>query len=250
VRSARIHTVELAECEAPSDPQVLDVDHLMFVLDGRLTVAIAGQDTVCDAQSLIVIPAGVAHSQWNPSSCARALPGRTGSRARNVRQPCTSSEHTPRKRVPMSRIAIPDVPLESLPAQWQDAEKTGALVNIFRIMLRSPQIATLVVELGAAQFGSGSLPPADRELSILTTAACTDSAYEASQHEQISQSVGVTSSQRAAVAVGQWDSPELSESQQALVAFVAAVAGQPHGPRRRVRVPYSDTTATSRSSRP
>ena len=68
VRSARIDTVELAECEAPSDPQVLDIDHLMFVLDGRLTVAIAGQDTVCDPQSLIVIPAGVAHSEWNKSS--------------------------------------------------------------------------------------------------------------------------------------------------------------------------------------
>jgi mannose-6-phosphate isomerase-like protein (cupin superfamily) len=67
VRSARIHTVELAECEAPSNPQVLDVDHLMFVLEGRLTLAIAGQDTVGDAQSLIVIPAGVAHRQWNPS---------------------------------------------------------------------------------------------------------------------------------------------------------------------------------------
>ena len=124
----------------------------------------------------------------------------------------------------MSRIAIPDVPIESLPAEWQDAARTGALVNVFRMMLRSPQIATLVVKLGAAQFGSGSLPPADRELSILTAGACFDSAYEVSQHEQISQSVGVTSSQRAAVAVGQWDSPDFSESQQALLAFVAAVA--------------------------
>jgi len=130
----------------------------------------------------------------------------------------------------MSRIAIPDVPTDSLPARWRDAEKTGALVDIFRIMLRSPQIATLVVELGAAQFGSGSLPPEDRELSILTTASCTRSAYEASQHEQISQSVGVTSSQRAAVAVGQWDAPELSESQQALLAFVAAVQAGPTVP--------------------
>ncbi|MGD0811055.1 MAG: cupin domain-containing protein [Acidimicrobiales bacterium] len=68
VRSARLHTVEVAKCKAPSDPRVLDVDHLMFVLDGRLTLAIAGQDTVSDAQSLIVIPAGVAHCQWNPSS--------------------------------------------------------------------------------------------------------------------------------------------------------------------------------------
>ena len=67
VRSARIHTIELARCEAPGDPQVLDDDHLMFVLDGRLTLTIAGQDTAGDEQSLIVIPAGVAHRQWNPS---------------------------------------------------------------------------------------------------------------------------------------------------------------------------------------
>jgi alkylhydroperoxidase family enzyme len=130
----------------------------------------------------------------------------------------------------MSRIAIPDVPAESLPAEWQDAAKTGALVNVFRIMLRSPQIATLVVKLGAAQFGSGSLSSADRELSILTAGSRFDSAYEMSQHEQISQSVGVTSSQRAAVAVGQWDSPEFTESQQALLAFVAAVAASPTVP--------------------
>src|SRR6266568_5491541 len=105
----------------------------------------------------------------------------------------------------MYHIAIPDAPTAELPAELQEVARNGALVNVFRIMLRSPQIATRVVELGAAQFGSGSLPPADRELSILTAGTCFRSAYEVSQHEGISQSVGVTASQRAAVAVQQWD---------------------------------------------
>src|SRR5580658_4499818 len=127
----------------------------------------------------------------------------------------------------MHRVIIPDVPDEALPAEFREVARSGALVNVFRIMVRSPQIAGLVVKLGAAQFRSGSLPPVDRELSILTAAKCFSSAYESSQHEQISQSVGVTSSQRAAVAMQQWDAPELSDSQQALLAFVAAVAAGP-----------------------
>lgn len=124
----------------------------------------------------------------------------------------------------MPRIAIPDLIIEELPAEIQEPARAGALVNVFRMMLRSPQIATLVVKLGAAQFGSGSLPPTDRELAILTTASCFGAAYELSQHEQISASVGVTAAQRAAVAVQDWDCPELSPSQQALVSFLAAVA--------------------------
>jgi hypothetical protein len=97
-------------------------------------------------------------------------------------------------------------------------------------MLRSPSIAELVIKLGAAQFGSGSLPAIDRELAILATGVRFDSCYELSQHEKISASVGVTSAQRAAVVVKKWDCPDLSESQQALLAFVAAVADGPTVP--------------------
>ena len=128
----------------------------------------------------------------------------------------------------MPRIGIPEVATADLPEEIRAQE--SALVNVFRIMLRSPRIATLVAQLGSAQFGSGSLPGADRELAILTSGSCFGSAYEASQHEQISEAVGVTAAQRAAVAVGQYDSPDLSPAQQALVAFVAAVADGPTVP--------------------
>ncbi|HTU84658.1 MAG TPA: hypothetical protein VMF57_03730 [Solirubrobacteraceae bacterium] len=128
----------------------------------------------------------------------------------------------------MPRIVIPDVTEEELPAELQGAG--DALVNVFRIMLRSPRIATLCVQLGSAQFGSGSLPAADRELAILTAGSCFGSAYETSQHEAISGAFGVSAAQRGAIAVHQWDSPDLSPAQQALVAFVAAVADGPRVP--------------------
>jgi alkylhydroperoxidase family enzyme len=64
----------------------------------------------------------------------------------------------------------------------------------------------------------------------LATGVRFDSCYELSQHEEISASVGVTSAQRAAVVVKKWDCPDLSESQQALLAFVAAVADGPTVP--------------------
>jgi hypothetical protein len=59
----------------------------------------------------------------------------------------------------MPRIAIPEVGIEDLPADMQEAARSGALVNVFRIMFRSTSIAEVVVKLGAAQFGSGSLAP-------------------------------------------------------------------------------------------
>ena len=125
----------------------------------------------------------------------------------------------------MPRIELPQVADEDLPELFRG--HAAALVNVFRMMLRSPRIATLVVQLGSAQFGSGSLPGPDRELAILTAGSCFGSAYEASQHEQISEAVGVTAAQRAAIAVHQWDSPDLTSAQQALVAFVAGVAEAP-----------------------
>jgi len=128
----------------------------------------------------------------------------------------------------MPRIAIPNFTDDDLPEQLRG--HGGALVNVFRIMLRSPQIATLVVQLGSAQFGAGSLPGADRELAILTAGSCFGSAYETSQHEAISDAFGVTAAQRGAIAVHQWDSPDLAPAQQALVAFVAAVAAGPTVP--------------------
>jgi alkylhydroperoxidase family enzyme len=141
------------------------------------------------------------------------------------------------------KIEMPAFAAADLPEELREIEEAGALVNVFRMMLRSPEIALPVVKLGAAQFGSGALPPADRELAILTAAHCFDVAYEISQHEAISESLGVTAAQRAAISVGQWNSPDLSAAQQALLAFLASVADAPTVPAERfddVKAHYTD----------
>ncbi|MDQ1753080.1 MAG: hypothetical protein QOE71_4136 [Pseudonocardiales bacterium] len=127
----------------------------------------------------------------------------------------------------MARIDLPEVIIADLPPKLQDVERAGALINVFRMMARSPQIATPVVALGAAQFATSSLTPIDRELAILTSGACFEAPYEAAQHEPISRAVGVTDTQRAALAARQWDSPQFNEAQRALIAFTAAIADAP-----------------------
>jgi 4-carboxymuconolactone decarboxylase len=140
-------------------------------------------------------------------------------------------------------IEMPAFGTGDLPEELRRLDDAGALVNVFRMMLGSPEIALPVVRLGAAQFGSGSLPAEDRELAILTAATCFDVAYEISQHEAISASVGVSAAQRAAVSVRQWDSPDLSPAQGSLLRFLAAVAAEPTVPAERlddVKAHYSD----------
>jgi alkylhydroperoxidase family enzyme len=130
---------------------------------------------------------------------------------------------------------MPDIPVpafdeSSLPPLLARLNERGALINVFKIILRSPQIADAVGNLGAVQFAYGSLPVVDRELAILTAGRCYRSAYETAQHEPISRAVGVSDTQRSAIACARWDSPAFSESQAAMVRFVAAVAEGPTVP--------------------
>jgi 4-carboxymuconolactone decarboxylase len=128
----------------------------------------------------------------------------------------------------MPRIEIPDpAAIGDLPPDLQQAARSGALINVFRMMLRSPQIAGAVVSLGATQFGTSSLAPVDRELAILAAGASFQAPYEASQHAPISTSVGITDAQRTAIAERRYDSAEFSAPQQALLRFVADVAASP-----------------------
>jgi alkylhydroperoxidase family enzyme len=128
----------------------------------------------------------------------------------------------------MRRIEIPDpAAIGDLPPDLEQAARSGALINVFRMMLRSPQIASAVVSLGATQFGTSSLAPVDRELAILAAGASFQAPYEASQHAPISASVGVTDAQRTAIAERRYDSAEFSAPQQALLRFVADVAASP-----------------------
>jgi alkylhydroperoxidase family enzyme len=126
------------------------------------------------------------------------------------------------------RFNLPDdTYLAGLPASLRDTAEPGALINVFRAMLRSPQILMPVIALGSAQFAAGSVSPIDREVAILAAGACFEAPYEAAQHEPISRSVGVSDAQRTALAAKRWTDPTFSASQQAMLTFVEAVADGP-----------------------
>lgn len=127
-------------------------------------------------------------------------------------------------------IPLPDVePGPDAPGLAELARR-GGMINVFRAVLRSPQIAEAFAQLGAAQFAHSSLPPDERELAVLAAGRCFESAYETAQHEPISRAVGVTDAQRAAIAAGRWADPAFSGAQQAMIGFVAATAERPTVP--------------------
>jgi alkylhydroperoxidase family enzyme len=150
--------------------------------------------------------------------------------------------------VSATRIPFPDdaavaAALDDSPRPMRKAAERGALINVFRMLMYSPDLGVAVAELGSAIFASAALTDIDRELAILACGACFRAPYEASQHDPISRAVGVSDQQRAAVAAGRWNSGCFTAAQQALLAFVAAVAATPAVPDavfNAMRLHYSD----------
>jgi alkylhydroperoxidase family enzyme len=137
--------------------------------------------------------------------------------------------------VTVARIPFPDdaavaAALSDSPPPMRKAAERGALINVFRMLMYSPDVGVAVAELGSAIFACAALTDIDRELAILACGACFRAPYEASQHDPISRAVGVSDQQRAAVAAGRWYAGCFTAAQQALLAFVAAVAAAPAVP--------------------
>ena len=118
----------------------------------------------------------------------------------------------------------------ALPEDLRRAAESGALINVFRVLLHAPDIAEPVIRLGSAQFAAGSIGPADREMVILACGELFDAPYEGAQHEPISRAVGVTDEQRTAIAHRRWNAPCFTTAQQVLLTFVAHIAQKPTAP--------------------
>lgn len=72
------------------------------------------------------------------------------------------------------------------------ATSRGGVRGPFGVLLNRPQLARAVGELGAVVRFQSGLPPALRELAILTTARLWDCAYIWAAHEPIAREVGVS----------------------------------------------------------
>ena len=128
-------------------------------------------------------------------------------------------------------VTLPgDEAITALPEDLQAAAGTGSLINVFRVLLRSPAIAEPVIRLGSAQFAAGSITPQDREIAILACGEVFEALYKSAQHDPISRAVGVTDEQRAAIGERAWDEGCFTHAQQVLLAVVARIAEEPAAP--------------------
>jgi alkylhydroperoxidase family enzyme len=146
-------------------------------------------------------------------------------------------------RIPFPDDATVAAAVDDASPALRTAAEAGRLINVFRMLMYTPDIGVEVARLGSAIFATSALTDIDRELAILACGACFDAPYEASQHQPISRAVGVSDRQRTAVASKHWDAGCFTTAQQALLGFVAAVAAGPAVPDAvfsAVQVHYSD----------
>jgi alkylhydroperoxidase family enzyme len=130
-------------------------------------------------------------------------------------------------RIPFPDNAAVAAAIDHTSPALRAAADAGSLINVFRMLMHTPDIGDEVARLGSAIFASSALTDIDRELAILACGTCFHAPYEASQHEPISRAVGVSDGQREAIANKRWNAGCFTTAHQALLGFVAAVAAGP-----------------------
>lgn len=125
----------------------------------------------------------------------------------------------------MARIGYGDYSM--VPPEVREALGGQDLLNVFRMMLHSPQVMGAAATLGAWGLACTELQAPSRELLILACGVRFQADYEWDQHEPISRSVGVTDEQRAAVRRGDLDAECFTAQDRALLRFTGAVAVSP-----------------------
>jgi len=94
----------------------------------------------------------------------------------------------------------------------------GEPLNVFRTLVRWPELMRRVNALGGYFRVHGRIDPRDRELVILRTAARTESAYETAQHRWIARECGLTQAEIEA-ALDRTNGHAWSDRQRALLSF-------------------------------
>jgi alkylhydroperoxidase family enzyme len=102
----------------------------------------------------------------------------------------TPSQPTPR---------IPPVPVEALSAEQKALVGPYADLNFSRVMARHPELYRAFMPFGEQLMARSSLPPRDRQILILRTAALCNETYEATHHAAISLNLGLTQAEIDAV---------------------------------------------------
>ena len=89
-------------------------------------------------------------------------------------------------------VSRDDLTSDKQPIYDRIAQKRGIVVNVFQALLNSPDAAEVVAGVGEyVRFGS-PLPPAIREIAILSTVRELNLEYEWAHHEPVAREVGVS----------------------------------------------------------
>ncbi|MFF1716491.1 carboxymuconolactone decarboxylase family protein [Streptomyces sp. NPDC058268] len=81
--------------------------------------------------------------------------------------------------------------LSALPVELQEVVTAYGSLNVFRMLMHSPNLAPGVLTLGDAVLQRNSLPDTLRELAIVRVGHAYGAAYEVHHHERIARVVGL-----------------------------------------------------------
>jgi 4-carboxymuconolactone decarboxylase len=95
--------------------------------------------------------------------------------------------------------------LSGLPAELRDALAAHGSLNVYRMVMHSPNLAPGLLTFGDAILQANSLPPAWRELAILRVGHVHGADYQTHHHERIARTAGLADASIAAAATGSVD---------------------------------------------
>jgi len=101
-------------------------------------------------------------------------------------------------------VRIPPLPAELRSARQQEVVDdlvVGPTVNIYATLVRHPELAAAMVNLGR-HLRDGVIPDRDREILILRTGWNCGSGYEMAQHRRVAVAIGMTADDLGRIRAG------------------------------------------------
>jgi|tagenome__1003787_1003787.scaffolds.fasta_scaffold20967932_3 4-carboxymuconolactone decarboxylase len=93
----------------------------------------------------------------------------------------------------------------ALPAELRDALTAHGSLNVYRMIMHSPNLAPSLLTFSEAILQANSLPPAWRELAILRVGHVLGADYQTHHHERIAGAAGLSNASIASAATGSVD---------------------------------------------
>ncbi len=124
--------------------------------------------------------------------------------------------------------------LSALPAELRNVVAAHGSLNVYRMVMRSPNLAPDLLAFGDSVLQANSLPPAWRELAILRVGHVHGADYQTHHHERIGRATGLDDVAIAAAVTGTstgWRTGRRRFSSPPIGCSPGARLGSPNGTR-------------------